>query len=63
MVVSKPTLPADWMQVNQSPPQAAASESLCLVPYSACGGRIVSPFSDLWGFTAFVDVDESEQML
>lgn len=63
MAVSEPTLPADWMQVNQSPPQAVASEFLCLLPYTARGGRIVSPFSDLWGFTTFVDVDESEQIL
>jgi hypothetical protein len=61
MVVSKPTLPADWMQVNQPPPQAIAAESLYLWPYTAHGGRVVCPFSDFWGFITFVDVDDSEQ--
>ena len=49
--------------MNQPPPQAIASEFLCLWPYTAHGGRIVGPFSDLWGFTTFVGVDDSVQIL
>ena len=60
MVVSRPTLPANHMLENQVSPQAVAS--LPLLPYATRGGRIVSPLYDVWGFTAFVDVDVPESM-
>ena len=64
MVVSRPTctaLPADHMLENQPSPQAAAS--LLLLPYTIHGGRIISPFSDVWGFTAFIVPERSSNSL
>ena len=62
MVVSGPSIaaspPTDHIIENQSTLQAMAS--LPLLPFATHSGRIVSPFSDTWGFIAFVDMSVSE---
>lgn len=61
MVVSRPTctaLPADHMVKNQPSPQAVAS-----LPYTTHGGRIISPFSDVWSFTAFIVPESASNSL